>query len=110
MAEVHYTEGESKEIQLEGYKDVETIESKASLADWGEQVKVCQSCDGYQQDTIKMLIEFDKMWDVRLGQIGIVKHIFELNSPNLQPINSALYRAGPEARELKRWNPTICLE
>lgn len=102
VAAVHYKERESKELQMDRHEHVETVDSEAFQTDWKEQRNMAQSYDGYKQDILKVLEEFEHKCDGRLGRVGITKHCVELIWIDIQPIKSASHSAGPKEREFEK--------
>lgn len=86
---VYYHKEESKELQGDRHKNVETIDSEVLQKDWGEQVNASQSYDRYRQDILEMLQEFQHLWDGRPGRIRMAKYCIKITLPDIRPINSA---------------------
>lgn len=57
VSAVYYTEGESKELQRDYHKDVETVASEALYTDWRERVSVGEYYDRERQDMMGVLDE-----------------------------------------------------
>lgn len=51
-----------------------------------------------RQRMLAMLEQFYPMWDRHLRSIKIAKHRFEMNTPDVRPIHSGPYRAGPTSQ------------
>lgn len=67
-----------------------------------EQVNEGQFYDGYREEILTMLQEFERMHDWCVGQFGITKHPIELSLPDIPPINLASSNARLEAREFEK--------
>lgn len=49
-----------------------------------------------------MLLEFQRIWNDRVGHINTAKHRIELLEPFTKPVHSTPYRAGPKTRKIEK--------
>lgn len=71
-------------------------ETKAER-DWRDKVENPEKYNPYREKILKMLEEFECMWDSHIGRFESLKNIIELVSEYTRPIRSAPYRARPDA-------------
>lgn len=67
-----------------------------------ENVMVAKDCKQYRQDLIKMIEEFETMWDSPSQRFNVAKCHIEQESSNLNPIHLTPYRAGPKAKDFDK--------
>lgn len=53
------------------------------------EVQMLEKNDAYRDQMLKMMTEFESMWDQHLGRIKAVKHHIQLTSTDENPIQSA---------------------
>lgn len=99
---VQFEHNESNENQITRYKRTEfTIGNKLDT-DWWNNVNIAEKYAEHRQEILDTPAEFQEICDTRSDCFHIVKLCLETTAPVLRPINSALYRAGPKARKIKK--------
>lgn len=72
------------------------------LTDWRKAFMIHDQYSEFLDKFTRMLEKFESLWDGHLESIRAVQEGIELHKTDSQSIDSAPYRAGPKARELKK--------
>lgn len=56
----------------------------------------------YRAEFIKVLSDFQAVWDSHLKRFSAAQHIIEQLAADMRPAQSAPYRARPKAREVEK--------
>lgn len=102
IAVFHHKNVKSNILKMDPHKNVESFDSEALQNDWREQVCVGQSHEGFWQDFITMIQEFEHMFDERHGIIVITEHHNKPTSPDNQLTSFATYHAELTAQEFEK--------
>lgn len=71
--------------------------------DGRQDAKMDPKLDTYRDKSIGMMSKSKSMWKGFLGCISVAKDRIELTSVEMPPVQSALRRAWPRAREFYNW-------
>lgn len=70
--------------------------------DLQNKAKIANAYSRLKDKLIEILSNFALIWDGHLGQTNIGRHGIVLSQTDAKPVYSALFRAGPEAREFQK--------
>lgn len=86
---IQYKPSEGQQIQVASYNAVKESDRNANL-NWQDELKVPNRYVDYRHKVVKILAEFEHMWDSHLGSIKSVKQRIELKMSKGRPLLSAL--------------------
>lgn len=84
------------------HEDVKLADEERLEQDWRNEAVTSDDYEEAKDEFIKMLSEFEMIWDGHLGRIQNAKHRIALSPADAKPIQSALYWASPKARHFEK--------
>lgn len=93
---------ETKESQTRKHETVAKVDKGRLDRDWRQEVKTAYYYIEFKEECMKMLSDFDWMWDGRSDQINIAKILIKISLSDEKPMQSAAYRADLKARESEK--------